>query len=70
MSKTDLILQQIAALTPEEAETVYQELKRRLDRVAQAQQFLANLASRGPRTDVWEMDAQEYINQQRADDRF
>ena len=32
MSKTDLILQQIAALTPEEAETVYQELKRRLDR--------------------------------------
>ena len=68
MSKTDLILQQIASLTPEETETVYQELKRRLDRVARARQFLASLSGNG--AGVWPMDAQEYINQQRADDRF
>lgn len=68
MSKTDLILQQIAALTPEETETVYQELKRRLDRRAQAQAFLSKIIGKG--AGVWGMDAQEYVNQLRADDRF
>ena len=47
---------------------MYQALKRRLDRRAQAQAFLDKIIGKG--VGVWGMDAQEWVNQQRADDRF
>ncbi len=68
MSKTELILQQIATLTPEETEAVYQELKRRLDRVARARAALDKVKGKG--TGVWGLDAQDYVNQLRENDRF
>ncbi len=68
MSRTDAIIQQIADLSPEERDIVYQDLKRRLDRVARAQEAIDRIKGKG--AGVWGADAQDYINQQRADDRF
>ncbi|GAA3996768.1 hypothetical protein GCM10022408_04250 [Hymenobacter fastidiosus] len=65
MSRTDTILQEIASLTPHELELVYQEiLKRRSNRVAEVLD-----RHRGKGQGVWTTDAQQYVNQLRADDR-
>lgn len=69
MSRTEAVLEQINALTPAEREAVFQELARRRERVEHRKAALDEV--RGKLAGVWSgQDAQDYINQERANDRF
>lgn len=69
MSRTEAVLEQINALTPQEREEVVRELLRRRERVARVEAALSRLS--GAVRGAWgEGDAQEWIRSERDNDRF
>lgn len=53
-------------LTDEELDELARALQQKAERLERFRDFLASIKGSG--ADVWGMDAQEYINQLRADD--
>ncbi len=68
MSKTEQILIEINKLNSDELDIVYQELVKRIKKSEKLRATFEKV--RGIGKGVWDMDAQEYINELRKDDRF
>lgn len=62
------ILDEISKLNPKEKEELYDHLREELVDVAELERRINSY--RGIGRGVWEMDAQEYINELRNDDRI
>ncbi len=67
MSQADHILQQIDRLPPEERSYLWQQLQRRMQRVDMLRQTLNHIMGSG--AGLWNMDAQDWVHESRADDR-
>jgi hypothetical protein len=68
MSRTEQIIQEINLLTPSELELVYYEIQKRVNKTNRVKEVLSKIRGKGK--GVWLLDAQEYVNQLREDDRF
>ncbi len=68
MSRTELLIQEIKTLSPEELEIVMNEIMQRISDVKRVNDVLESIRGKG--AGIWNQDAQDYINEQRADDRF
>ncbi|MFM7852444.1 MAG: hypothetical protein ACKO96_11155 [Flammeovirgaceae bacterium] len=62
------ILEEIESLPTSEKEQVYSYILEKADRKKYAQKILGRIKGSGK--GIWNMDAQEYVNQLRADDRI
>jgi hypothetical protein len=62
------ILEEIEGLSTNEKEQVYSYILEKADRKKYAQKILSKIKGSGK--GIWNMDAQEYVNQLRADDRI
>ena len=67
MSKTEEILTEINKLNRDELDIIYQELVKKMDKLDKFRTAIEKV--RGIGKGVWGMDAQEYINELRKDDR-
>ncbi len=67
MSRVDHILQEINALNADELELIYQKIVNRINRKAKATEIFEKYRGKGK--GVWNMDAQAYVNEERAADR-
>lgn len=67
MTKVQSIIAEIRELDPEELGLVLQEILARIDRVKQTEKALEKYIGTGQ--GVWEMDAQDYVNSLRKEDR-
>ena len=68
MSKTDQIIREINLLNDAELDIIYQELLKKISKFDRLKNALHKI--RGTGKGVWELDAQDYINELRQDDRF
>lgn len=65
MSKVDLIIQEISNLPQSDLEVLAAEIQQKLERLKRVKAALKKVKGAGK--GVWEMDAQEFINQSRED---
>ncbi|WKN41277.1 hypothetical protein [Tunicatimonas pelagia] len=67
MTKVQHILREISELDANDQETLLQEILKRVDRKKRAKAILNRY--RGIGKGIWNADAQEYINSERAQDQ-
>ena len=68
MSRTELLIQEIKSLSPNELETVLREIVQRVESAHRVEELLAKIRGKGK--GIWDDDAQEYVNRLRNDDRL
>lgn len=66
MTRIQTIIEEIHHLNPYELEVILKEILKRLDRKKKIESILEEYTGMGE--GVWEMDAQEYVNELRAED--
>lgn len=62
------LIEKIEHLSPEEREKVYDHILKIARKREHVRKVLETIRGKG--ADLWGMDAQEYVNQLRKDDRF
>jgi len=66
MTRIQTIIEEINHLDPDELEVILKEIMTRLDRKKKIESILEEYMGIGE--GVWEMDAQEYVNELREED--
>ncbi|MDX1939311.1 MAG: hypothetical protein SFU99_02100 [Saprospiraceae bacterium] len=66
MTKIQTIIEEIHDLNSEELETLLREILQRINAYQQAESILNEYIGSGK--GIWEMDAQEYVNELRRED--
>ncbi len=65
MSKIDLIIQEINHLPQSDLEVLAQEIQQKLERLKKVKAALKKVKGAGK--GIWQIDAQEFVNQSRED---